>query len=144
MPLSFDDLIEEIEKDNKIDQLNLEGELNRCLSLTTKYLRYHRQYKELLINMWGFRDKTLLEKQEYYSGRAHSSVYKQQPFNIEVKNSTEMKRWIEGDPVLVEMDAKIKLTEDCLEKVQIMIDSLKYRPNHIQTILDIRKFESGA
>jgi hypothetical protein len=142
--IKHDALLDEIEKDNKIDQMNLEGEINRCLSLTTKYLRFHREYKQSLVRMWAVRNKKELERQEFYAGRAANKTYRDEPFNIEVKNSTEMRRWIEGDPALVAMDEAIKLAEDSMAVIEGMLDSLKYRPNHIQTILEIRRFESGA
>ncbi len=140
----FTEILDEMESDNKFGQNNLEMEIQRCLDLTIKYMRYHRQYKESLVAMWGAYNQSELSKQEYYAGRSLSEEYMKKPFNVEVKNNIEMKRWIEGDPELVAMTKVIKLTEDSLEKIQGMLDSLKYRPNHIQTILEIRKWDAGV
>jgi hypothetical protein len=141
---NFEELISEITADSKIDQTNLESEIVKCTSLIAKYLRIHRKYKEGLIQMWAKRDATTLEKQEYYAGRALDYVYKNKPFNLEVKNAVEMKRWMEGDLDLLNMNKVILSVEDQMEKVEMMLEQLKYRPNHIQTILQIRMFESGA
>lgn len=142
--LTFDELIEEIEKDTDISLTNLEGEIHRATKLMAKYMRYHRQYKDILVRAWARERELELQKQEYYSGRGADREYKERPFNITVKNATDLKRWIEGDPDLVQLRSNIKLTEDCMEKVEAMIEQLKYRPNHIATMLEIRKFESGA
>lgn len=142
--LPFDDLINHIEQDNHINQHNLESELVRIPQLSVKYLRYHRQYKEVLIQAWGRQEKLKLEKHVYYSGKAESDVYRANPFNMVIKNQTELSTWINGDDAMVTLQANISLTEDCMEKVEAMLDSLKFRSNHIQTILQIRIFESGA
>ena len=141
---NFNDILDEMEADNKFGQKNLEMEIQRCMDLTIKYMRYHRQYKESLVAMWAAYNQAELAKQEYYSGRGTGEEYKDRSFNVTVKNNIEMKRWIEGDPELVAMNRVIQLTEDSLDKIQTMLDSLKYRPNHIQTILEIRKWDAGV
>ena len=137
-------LMNEIEEDSQIKQNHLKNEIVRCTHLIAKYLKIHRDYKEAVVAMWAKKNQTILQKQEYYAGRASSEIYRENPFNLEIKNAVEMKRWIEGDPDLVAMESIIQLTEDCMNKVEMMLDQLKYRPNHIQTILQIRMFEAGA
>jgi hypothetical protein len=140
----IEELLAEIEKDSKINQSNLESEIVRCTSLMAKYLRYHRQYKDAIVRMWKRKNECERQKQEYYAGRATSDVYRATPFNLVVKNATEMQRWILSDEEYSNMVVTVELIEDSMSKCELMIEQLKFRPNHIATILDIRKFESGA
>lgn len=141
--LTIEELMNHIEKDNKILQTNLEAEIVRIPQLQTKYLRYHREYKETLIQAWKILSSLEAEKHLYYSGKASSDVYRKKPFNLVIKNQAELNRWISSDEDVGKLTQNIKLTEDCLEKVNYMLESLKYRSNHIATILEIRKYESG-
>lgn len=141
--LPFDELITHIEQDNMINSMNLERELIRVPQLQTKYLRYHREYKEILIKAWRRKDKLQLEKHMYYSGKAESDVYRAKPFNMVIKNQTELNTWINGDDDMISLQGNIDLTEDCMENVEAILDSLKFRSNHIQTILQVRQFEAG-
>lgn len=142
--LTFEELMAEIEKDTDISLTNLEGEIHRATKLMAKYMRYHRQYKQVLVQAWARERELELQKQEYYSGRGTDYEYRQKAFNITVKNATDLKRWIEGDPELSQLRSNIQLTQDMADKCELMIEQLKYRPNHIATMLEIRKFESGA
>lgn len=141
---TVEELLEEIEVDNKMSPTNLEGEILRVPQLVTKYMRWHRQYKEVLIKAWSRQKALEIEKQQYYSGSATDAVYRKKPFNLTIKNAVELKRWIESDEDVRVLEMNIKATEDCMEMVEQMLEALKYRPNHIATILEIRKFEAGV
>lgn len=142
--LPYDVLIGQIELDKDIKRTDLEHELARTLRLQVKYLRYHREYKEALIKAWRIREKLEIDLHQYYSGSAPSDVYREKPFNLTIKNQTELARWISSDPDMQHYQSNIELTEDCIETVSSMLEELKYRNNHIKTMHDIRVFESGA
>ena len=142
--MSCDEILQHIEKDSGINPTNLEAEVIRTMSLQVKYLRYHRNYKEYLIKAWRRIEQIEVELHDYYSGEASADVYRQRPFNGIIKNQAELTRRINGDDRIQAAKSITQLAEDTIEKISAMLDSLKYRNNHIATMLEIRKFESGA
>lgn len=142
--INAEELLDMIEEDNVIDRTNLEGAILQCPRLQSKYLRLHYQYKKSLIAAETYLNQLVIEKQEYYMGKAEASVYRDKPFNINVKSQAELGRYLDSDSDICEYRQKMENVELCLEYVREMLDQTKYRPNHLNTVLEVRRFESGS
>ena len=137
-------LYAELEVDGQIDFTNLEDELARCPLLFSKWLKYHFEYKTAEIRGESLLAEMVVKKQLFYSGAASAEEYRGHPMShISAKNSTEMGRLIDGDIELCELREKADVNKAFKEVCEHMIESIKYRPNHLKTILDVRKFQSG-
>jgi hypothetical protein len=142
--LSLDELLEEMEADSKIDRTNLEAEILRCPVLFSNWLKYHYDYKAAGIRGESLLADMVVKKQLFYSGAAESSEYRGHPMgHISAKNATEMGRLIDGDKDLCALREQADICNARKEICEHMIESLKFRPNHLKTVLDVRRFESG-
>lgn len=143
--LTFEQLQAEMEKDSKLDRTNLQEEIFKCISLFSKWLKYHYDYKSAAISGESMLADMVVQKQLFYSGALEASAYKGHPMGyISAKNATEMGRLIDGDKELCALREQADRNEAMRDIASNMVESLKYRPNYIKTILDIRTFESGA
>ena len=142
--LTYSELISEIEADNRIDKTDLAGEILKCPRLMTKYLKYHYDYKVALIKAESNFNQMILQKQKYYNGQGTTEEYRKRPFNEVVKNQAQMGQYIDADEELCEYREKIDTTTLLKEMCSDMIEQLKYRPTHLNTVQTVRAFESGA
>ena len=142
--LSFDELVAEIERDCKVDRTDLEGEILKAPVLLGKYLRYHREYKKALIRGESLMNQKIRDAAMYYDGKAEPSVYRDKPFNLTLTNQPMRDKFLDGDEECCNYKEVLDNTEELRSMCEEMIGMLKYRPNHIQTVLEIRRFESGT
>lgn len=141
---NLNELLNELEKDSKIDRTNLESEIINCTTLYAKWLRYHKEFKSACIRGETLLAEEILKKQVFYSGQAEPHEYRGHPYgNIQVKNQSEMERYINGDPDLTKRREQVDTAIQGKELCQTFLDSLKYRPNHLKTVLEVRRFELG-
>lgn len=142
--ISLELLLEEMEADSKIDRTNLEAEILRCPVLFSKWLKYHYEFKAAGIRGESLLAEMVVKKQLFYSGAAEPSDYRGHPMgHISAKNATEMGRLIDGDKDLTSLREQADTCAARKEICEHMIESLKYRPNHLKAVLDVRMFEAG-
>lgn len=142
--LTYDELMSEIERDSKIDRTDLEGEIIKSPVLLAKYLGYHRRYKTALIRGESIMNQKIRDAAMYYDGKAEPHVYREKPFNLTLTNQPMRDKFLDGDEECCTYKESLDNTEILRSMCDEMIGMLKYRPTHIQTILAIRQFESGA
>lgn len=142
--LSYDELTAEIAIDSKIDRTDLEFAIINAPVLLAKYLRYHREYKKALIRGESILNQKIRDAAMYYDGKADPTVYREKPFNLVLTNQPMRDKFLDGDNDCCNYRESLDNTELLRSMCEEMIGMLKYRPTHIQTILEIRKFESGS
>ena len=142
--ISLEQLNIELEEDSKIDRTNLEAEILRCPVLFAKWLKYHYDFKSAGIRGESLLADMVVKKQLFYSGAAEASEYRNHPMgHISAKNATEMGRLIDGDKDLCDLREQADINAARKEICEHMIESIKFRPNHLKTVLDVRTFEAG-
>ena len=144
--MELDDLLDKFEEDSQIHEARLELAILEATRLYAKWMRYHAQFVKMQNEAENELAEMVLGAQLFFTGEASPEEYRAYPElrNIRSRNSQDMARLIDAYPPA--MEAKLKL-DDFENKVDIcrrMLDQLKYRPNHLKTILDKRKFEAGA
>ncbi len=143
--VSIDDLLVELDNDSKIDYTNLEAEILKVPKLQSKWLKYHWDYKKASIRGESILANKIVDAQIFYSGQATSDEYKNHyRAHIKAKNSTEMSNLIDADSKLCDYREKLDTAREGMEICKSFLESLKYRPNSLKTILDLRIFESGG
>lgn len=142
--LSYEELYAEIERDSKIDRTDIEGEILKSPVLLAKYMRYHKEYKTALIRGESILNQKIRDAAMYYDGKAEPHVYRDKPFNLTLSNQPMRDKFLDGDEDCCFYRESLDNTEILRSMCEEMIGSLKYRPTHLQTVLEIRKFESGA
>lgn len=142
--IEYDKLMSEIEQDSDIDLRDLKNEILKVPKLISKYLRYHKELRQLIARANSVMNELIVSKQQYYSGQADASEYRKKPFNFVIKNQGQLERYLEGDIDINSCREKMTHFEEMLFAVREMIDGLKYRPNHLTTIHNINVFQSGG
>lgn len=141
---TYEELMEEIEKDSNINPANLDGEILMVPKLIAKYLRYHHEYKRALSRGETLLKQLVLQRQKYYNGNGTSQEYRDEPFNDIVKNQSQMEAYLDADVKICDLREKIESTDILRSMCQEMLENLKYRSTHLATVQSIRQFNSGA
>lgn len=142
--LSFEELMEEIEIDSRIDRTDIEGEIIKAPALLAKYLRYHREYKTALIRGETIMNQKIRDAVMYYDGKAEPSTYREKPFNLTLTNQPMRDKFLDADEDCNSYRESLDNTEELRSICAEMVGNLKYRPTHLQTVLEVRRFESGT
>lgn len=143
MITDVDQLYEEVQKDLSCDKRSLQDELLRTPVIMNKYLKYHYDIKMLIKKCECNIQELLLEKMQYYSGKANTDVYKHKPFNYTISNQKEMERYLSADEDVNIREIKLAEYENIRDYLYEVISNIKYRNNAIASIIELTKFESG-
>ncbi len=141
--LNEEQLMKELEADSKINSLALSDEIVRSSELLFKWLKYHQFYKRTLSKAESRLNDMILRKTRYYDGHGTPQEYREKPFNEVIRNQTVLGQYVEADPEICTYRENIEAFEGLKEICSEMVNTLKFRNNHLNTIFEIRKFESG-
>jgi len=139
--MKVSELEDEIEKDSKIDPLNLESEILSTTKLIAKYLRIYKTYKYNVSTATKTLNQLYVHRMRYYKGECNS--YKEEPFNYIIKNAKELERYLSADLEISETVDKLSKLETATEIIKEFLDTLKFRNNHLNYIIKLRMFEAG-
>jgi len=134
-------LLEQIKQDSILSN-DLEMEIHRSVKLLSKYIKYSYDYKCYLEKQKSELYKLTRIRMQFYQGEAES--YKNEPFDYMCNNAKQLSIYLESDDTLCEQKERISAMEAAIESISTMVDSLKFRNNHLRTILELRLFEAGA
>lgn len=137
------DLQKEVQEDLRINPSALEHELIKTPSLMNKYLRYHYDSKVLIERANSKLSELFLNRMKYYQGLGESYEYKEKPFNYEIKNQKSLEIYLSADEDLTSRKEKLSEFEAVRDYLYEIIQTIKYRNNSIQSMIELRKFESG-
>ncbi len=141
---SKEEILEEIEKDSKIDTVNLELEMFNTPILLNKYMKWHYEYKVVLAKGESAMAELRVQLYKHYVGAGEASDYRARPHNLEIKNSKDIEMFCKGDDRYCSLRESIVEYEAIRDLLFTMIENLKYRNNTLATVLELRKFERGG
>lgn len=142
---SITDIQNEIEKDLSYYNKNGVGaEIYRTPNLFNKYLKFSFDYRTALVAEENKLNELLLERYQYYTGKATSDVYREEPFNDVVTTQADIGRYLDADAKICAGRERLSRVNEACDMIKHMVDSLKYRDNSLKAIHDINVFESGA
>ena len=98
--MTLEELQEQVDKDLKINDTELDLESLKTPQLHNKYLKHYNNFKLLLTRAES--DYKILKrvKWEYYTGKASPQVYQQKPFNLKIMKS-DIDKYLESDEELI-------------------------------------------
>ena len=82
--MNIEELYDEIEKDLKIDDTELDLESIRTPQLHNKYLKLYTKHSLQLKKLQDDYKVTYRLKWEYYTGKASAAVYAEKPFELKI------------------------------------------------------------
>ena len=141
--MTLEELQEQVDKDLKINETELDLESLKTPQLHNKYLKHYNNFKLLLTRAES--DYKILKrvKWEYYTGKASPDVYKQKPFNLKIMKS-DIDKYLESDEDLIKAKQKIDYLETVVNYLDRTLKIIGGRDWQIRNSIEWRKFTSGA
>ena len=140
------DLIElqnDVDRDLKIDDTELDLESIRTPQLHNKYLKHYTKYSLQLRKAKD--DYKILHRQkwEYYTGKADPSVYAEKPFNLKILRQ-DVDKYIDSDEDIIKLKQKSDYLNTVVDFLDRTVRQISNRTFTIKNAIDWKKFISGA
>ena len=143
--MTLSEIQEQVRKDLKINDLELDIESLRIPSLHSKYLQLLTEHSLLLKKTQGEYAVLKRNKWIYYTGKASDDVYKEKgDFPLKLKTKDDEKTFIEADEEVRELKGKVEYYETVVDYLQEIVRSISNRSFQIKNAIEWRKFEAGV
>ena len=141
--MTLEELQEQVAKDLKINDTELDLESLKTPQLHNKYLKEYNNFKLLLSRAES--DYKILKrvKWEYYTGKASPKVYQEKPFNLKIMKS-DLDKYLDSDEDLIKSKQKIDYLETIVNYLDRTLKTISSRDWQIRNSIEWRKFTSGA
>ena len=142
--MTLSEIQDQVKRDLKINDLELDIESLQIPSLHSKYLQLLTENSLLLKKTLG--EFTVLKRNKwiYYSGKAPDEVYKEKgDFPLKLSTKEEKSTFIEADEEIRELKGKVEYYETVVEYLQEVVKSISNRSFQIKNAIEWRKFEAG-
>jgi len=141
--MTLEELQEQVDKDLKINESELDLESLKTPQIHNKYLKHYNNFKLLMTRAES--DYKILKrvKWEYYTGKASPEVYKQKPFNLKIMKS-DLDKYLDSDEDLIKSKQKIEYLETVVNYLDRTLKIVGGRDWQIRNAIEWRKFTSGA
>ena len=103
--MDLETLQEQVDKDLKINDTELDLESLKTPQLHNKYMKHYTKFKLMLAKAETDYSQLKRTKWEYYTGKADASVYAEKPFDLKVLR-TDVDKYIESDDELIKQNRK--------------------------------------
>jgi len=141
--MTLEELQQQVSKDFKLDDTELDSESVSIPLLHNKYLIHFNKFS-LLLKKAEYEHKTMIkDKWEYYTGKADPGVYKEKPFDIKVLKS-DVHIYIDSDPELQRADQKVAYLNQIVKYLEQVLRGINNRSFLIKNAIEWKKFTSGA
>lgn len=146
--MNLDELKEEWKKDCKIDDIELDVSSLQTVNLHSKYqdlltdkllqLKQANMQRSILL-----KDKWLWYNGKMDGARIKSLGWDNDPFDGLNVLKQDHKMWLEADPDVQAIDAKITLLEVTVNFLKECMENIKWRHQTIKNTIDWRRFMNG-
>ena len=140
--MNIEELYDEVEKDLKIDDTELDLESIRTPQLHNKYLKLYTkhslqlkrlqdEYKVLYRLMW-----------EYYTGKSVPEVYAAKPFDLKILKA-DIGIYLDSDSELQQLSQKVAYAKEITNYLEKILREINNRNWTIRNTIEWKKFQSG-
>ena len=140
--MNIEELYDEVEKDLKIDDTELDLESIRTPQLHNKYLKLYTkhslqlkrlqdEYKVLYRLMW-----------EYYTGKSVPEVYAAKPFDLKILKA-DIGIYLDSDSELQQLSQKVAYAKEITNYLEKIIREINNRNWTIRNTIEWKKFIHG-
>ena len=109
-----------------------------------KYLNHYTDISQIKTSLEFQIRRLIKEKREYYGGEATAEVYANKPFGNSIKTSEKMKVYLESDDEIINVEAKIKYTDQMLYFLDQIMKQITNRGFQIKSAIEWEKFINGS
>ena len=141
--MTLEELQEQVDKDLKINESELDIESLKTPQIHNKYLKHYNNFKLLMTRAES--DYKILKrvKWEYYTGKARPKEYQEKPFNLKIMKS-DLDKYLDSDEDLIKSKQKIQYLETVVNYLDRTLKIVGGRDWQIRNAIEWRKFTSGA
>ena len=140
--MNIEELYDEVEKDLKIDDTELDLESIRTPQLHNKYLKLYTkhslqlkrlqdEYKVLYRLMW-----------EYYTGKSVPEVYAAKPFDVKILKA-DIGIYVDSDSELHQLSQKVAYAKEISYYLEKILREINNRNWTIRNTIEWKKFNHG-
>jgi hypothetical protein len=140
--MNIDELYNEIERDLKIDDTELDLESIRTPQLHNKYLKLYTTHSLQLKRLQDEYKVLYKEKWEYYTGKASPDTYREKPFDIKVLRA-DIGIYIDSDTDLQQLSQKVAYTKQIADYLERILREINNRNWTIRNTIEWKKFLHG-
>ena len=140
--MNIDELYNEIERDLKIDDTELDLESIRTPQLHNKYLKLYTTHSLQLKRLQDEYKVLYKEKWEYYTGKASPDTYREKPFDIKVLRA-DIGIYIDSDIDLQQLSQKVAYTKQIADYLERILREINNRNWTIRNTIEWKKFLHG-
>ena len=141
--MDLETLQEQVDKDLKINDTELDLESLKTPQLHNKYMKHYTKFKLMLTRAETDYSQVKRQKWEYYTGKADASVYAEKPFDLKVLR-TDVDKYIESDEELIKAKQQVEYLQAVVDYLDKTLRQITNRTFTIKNAIDWRKFTSGA
>lgn len=130
-------------KDLEIDRTDLVNESLRTPILHSQWLSLYADLKAKARGLQFEYDSAFKDRWLYYNGKASSSVYKEEPFDLKIMKS-ECGVFLSADKKLLGIKERLEEIKDVMQFVEGVIGEINKRSFHIKNAIDVLRWENGG
>ena len=142
--MTLSEIQDQVKRDLKINDLELDIESLRIPALHTKYLQLLTENSLKLKKANGELSVLKRNKWIYYTGKAPEEVYKEKgDFPLKLKTKDEERTFIEADEDIQKKKTEVEYYETVVDYLQEIVKQIGQRNFQIKNAIEWRKFEAG-
>ena len=142
--MNLSEIQDQVKRDLKINDLELDIESLRIPALHTKYLQLLTENSLKLKKSNGELSVLKRNKWIYYTGKASEEVYKEKgDFPLKLKTKDEERTFIEADEDIQKKKTEVEYYETVVDYLQEIVRQIGQRNFQIKNAIEWRKFEAG-
>ena len=140
--MNIEELYNEIEKDLKIDDTELDLESIRTPQLHNKYLKLYTKHSLQLKKLQDDYKVTYRLKWEYYTGKASAAVYAEKPFELKILKA-DIGIYLDADGELQQLGQKVAYSKEITNYLEKILREINNRNWAIRNTIEWKKFIHG-
>ena len=140
--MNIDELYNEIERDLKIDDTELDLESIRTPQLHNKYLKLYTTHSLQLKRLQDEYKILYKEKWEYYTGKASPDTYREKPFDIKVLKA-DVHIYLNADAELQKLGQRQEYLNVVVVYIERVLREINNRNWNIRNTIECKKFLHG-
>jgi len=141
---SFVELVQLAGKDVEIDEFDIDGEAIRTPKLHQKYSVMFANESMSLIKYQQIQKRVYLERWKYFNGKQTDQYYtKFGVFNEKVLKG-DIDKYLAADKRLGYASELLEVQKQIVNYLERTVKDISNRGFHIKSVIDYRRFESGA
>lgn len=141
---SFKELVEEVEKETKIDEFDIDSEALKIPKLHHKYSVMLANESVSLIKYQQLQKRIHMERWKYYNGKQTDAYYAKHGIVNDKILKGDIDKYLYADKRLGYAYELLEIQKQVVNFLERTIKDITNRGFHIKSVIEWRKFEAGV